>query len=106
MVGASRSKGASTGGPAADVRGSEAVPPLRPPGRIHREEGTMSSPKRQLTWVVVMSAILAVGTAASVDAQQTVKIGLLATLEGPFAAGGQDGMPVSYTHLTLPTSDL
>ena len=52
----------------------------------------MSSPKRQLTWVVVMSAILAVGAAASVDAQQTVKIGLLATLEGPFAAGGQDGM--------------
>ena len=47
----------------------------------------MSSPKRQLTWVVVMSAILAVGAAASVDAQQTVKIGLLATLEGPFAAG-------------------
>ena len=26
------------------------------------------------------------------QAQQTVKIGLLATLEGPFAAGGQDGM--------------
>ena len=52
----------------------------------------MSSPKRQLTWVVVMSAILAVGAAVSVDAQQTVKIGLLATLEGPFAAGGQDGM--------------
>ena len=123
MVGASRSKGASTapsepppepgcagkpalerrrlrhapercapGGPAADVRDSEAVPPPRPPGRIHREEGTMSSPKRQRTWVVVMSAILAVGAAASVDAQQTVKIGLLATLEGPFAAGGQDGM--------------
>ena len=52
----------------------------------------MSSPKRQLTWVVVVSAILAVGAVGSVDAQQTVKIGLLATLEGPFAAGGQDGM--------------
>lgn len=30
--------------------------------------------------------------AASANAQETVKIGLLATLEGPFAAGGQDGM--------------
>ena len=29
--------------------------------------------------------------AAPAQAQQTIKIGLLATLEGPFAAGGQDG---------------
>lgn len=30
--------------------------------------------------------------ATTVNAQETIKIGLLATLEGPFAAGGQDGM--------------
>src|SRR5215467_8491710 len=30
--------------------------------------------------------------AAGAQAQETIKIGLLATLEGPFAAGGQDGM--------------
>src|SRR5262245_53830222 len=35
-----------------------------------------------------MSLVLASGAGA----QETVKIGLLATLEGPFAAGGQDGM--------------
>src|SRR5215467_2310057 len=29
---------------------------------------------------------------AGAQAQETIKIGLLATLEGPFAAGGQDGM--------------
>src|SRR5215510_16516244 len=30
--------------------------------------------------------------AGGAQAQETIKIGLLATLEGPFAAGGQDGM--------------
>ena len=38
--------------------------------------------------IAALGATLA-GTAA---AQDTIKIGLLATLEGPFAAGGQDGM--------------
>ena len=38
------------------------------------------------------AAILAVVLAGGATAQQPVKIGLLATLEGPFAAGGQDGM--------------
>jgi branched-chain amino acid transport system substrate-binding protein len=37
-------------------------------------------------------AILAVVLVGGATAQQPVKIGLLATLEGPFAAGGQDGM--------------
>jgi branched-chain amino acid transport system substrate-binding protein len=37
-------------------------------------------------------ATMVVAVAATADAQQVVKIGLLATLEGPFAAGGQDGM--------------
>ena len=38
-------------------------------------------------------ALVALATVAgSASAQQVVKIGLLATLEGPFAAGGQDGM--------------
>src|SRR5262245_31847488 len=41
-----------------------------------------------------MLAIAAIGAAVAgtANAQQVVKIGLLATLEGPFAAGGQDGM--------------
>ncbi|HEX2888425.1 ABC transporter substrate-binding protein [Vineibacter terrae] len=37
------------------------------------------------------AAVAAVLPAAA-QAQDTIKIGLLATLEGPFAAGGQDGM--------------
>lgn len=37
-------------------------------------------------------AAVATVFAAAAQAQETVKIGLLATLEGPFAAGGQDGM--------------
>ncbi|HZO02398.1 MAG TPA: ABC transporter substrate-binding protein [Burkholderiales bacterium] len=47
--------------------------------------------KRALVRTLVAAAVLAAfsGTAS---AQQTVKIGLLATLEGPFAAGGADGM--------------
>ena len=32
------------------------------------------------------------GLAGTAYAQQTIKVGLLATLEGPFAAGGADGM--------------
>jgi branched-chain amino acid transport system substrate-binding protein len=37
-------------------------------------------------------AAMVVAVAGTANAQQVVKIGLLATLEGPFAAGGQDGM--------------
>ncbi|MGE0719303.1 MAG: ABC transporter substrate-binding protein [Alphaproteobacteria bacterium] len=39
-------------------------------------------------------AISAIATVLSwgANAQDTIKVGLLATLEGPFAAGGQDGM--------------
>jgi len=53
----------------------------------------MKSLTRQLLWTVVVAAMLAVVVAGGATAQpQVVKIGLLATLEGPFAAGGQDGM--------------
>jgi branched-chain amino acid transport system substrate-binding protein len=40
---------------------------------------------------LIGAAVLA-AFAGAAHAQQPVKIGLLATLEGPFAAGGQDGM--------------
>jgi branched-chain amino acid transport system substrate-binding protein len=41
---------------------------------------------------VAAAGLAAVGGAAFAQSGQPVKIGLLATLEGPFAAGGQDGM--------------
>jgi branched-chain amino acid transport system substrate-binding protein len=47
--------------------------------------------KRALVRTLVAAAVLASFSGAAF-AQQTVKIGLLATLEGPFAAGGADGM--------------
>jgi branched-chain amino acid transport system substrate-binding protein len=40
----------------------------------------------------VLGAAITVAFAGSAFAQESVKIGLLATLEGPFAAGGADGM--------------
>jgi branched-chain amino acid transport system substrate-binding protein len=40
----------------------------------------------------VISAAFVVAFAGSAYAQDSIKIGLLATLEGPFAAGGADGM--------------
>jgi len=53
----------------------------------------MKSLKRRLLWTAVVAALLAVVVAGGATAQApVVKIGLLATLEGPFAAGGQDGM--------------
>jgi branched-chain amino acid transport system substrate-binding protein len=51
----------------------------------------MKSPIRQCTRMLAL-AVLVAAVAGAADAQQVVKIGLLATLEGPFAAGGQDGM--------------
>jgi branched-chain amino acid transport system substrate-binding protein len=39
-----------------------------------------------------LGAALAALCAGTAEAQDTIKIGVLATLEGPFAAGGQDGM--------------
>jgi branched-chain amino acid transport system substrate-binding protein len=47
--------------------------------------------KRHLLRSVLSVAVVA-AFAGTVQAQETLKIGLLATLEGPFAAGGQDGM--------------
>src|SRR5712692_6765919 len=79
--------------PAEDVTRARGGPLSWPRCRIHREEETMKSLKRQLVWTVVVAAMLAVVVAGGATAQQqVVKIGLLATLEGPFAAGGQDGM--------------
>jgi branched-chain amino acid transport system substrate-binding protein len=53
----------------------------------------MRSLRQQWFWGAGAGAILAVVLAGgAVAQQQPVKIGLLATLEGPFAAGGQDGM--------------
>jgi branched-chain amino acid transport system substrate-binding protein len=53
----------------------------------------MRSLRQRWFWGSVAGAILAVVLAGgAVAQQQPVKIGLLATLEGPFAAGGQDGM--------------
>ena len=53
----------------------------------------MTSLTRRLLWTGVGAAALAAVVAGGAIAQApAVKIGLLATLEGPFAAGGQDGM--------------
>ena len=51
----------------------------------------MTSFNRQCIRQLALAAVFTV-LAGTADAQQVVKIGLLATLEGPFAAGGQDGM--------------
>ena len=53
----------------------------------------MTSLTRRLLWTAVGAVALAAAVAGGAIAQApAVKIGLLATLEGPFAAGGQDGM--------------
>ena len=46
--------------------------------------------KRITGWLIGVALVATL--AGGVQAQDSVKIGLLATLEGPFAAGGQDGM--------------
>ncbi len=51
----------------------------------------MKQSKKLFVRTLVAAAVVA-AFAAPASAQQVVKIGLLATLEGPFAAGGQDGM--------------
>src|SRR5215510_14444198 len=51
----------------------------------------MTSLTRQCLRTLAVAAMI-VALAVPAHAQQVVKIGLLATLEGPFAAGGQDGM--------------
>ena len=51
----------------------------------------MKQSKRMFVRTLVGAAVLS-AFAGVASAQQTIKIGLLATLEGPFAAGGQDGM--------------
>ena len=53
----------------------------------------MESRKRTFVRALVAATVIAViGGAAFAQSPPPVKIGLLATLEGPFAAGGQDGM--------------
>ncbi len=51
----------------------------------------MRQSKRGFVRTLVCAAVLSAFSGAAI-AQQTIKIGLLATLEGPFAAGGADGM--------------
>ncbi|MGH8698670.1 MAG: ABC transporter substrate-binding protein [Burkholderiales bacterium] len=51
----------------------------------------MRQSKRVFARTLVAAAVVA-AFAAPAAAQQVIKIGLLATLEGPFAAGGQDSM--------------
>jgi branched-chain amino acid transport system substrate-binding protein len=51
----------------------------------------MHAGKRKFMRTLVGAAVLS-AFAGAASAQQTIKIGLLATLEGPFAAGGADGM--------------
>src|SRR5256714_8804097 len=52
----------------------------------------MESRKRTFVRALIAAVVLAAAGGAAVAKAQPVKIGLLATLEGPFAAGGQDGM--------------
>jgi branched-chain amino acid transport system substrate-binding protein len=47
---------------------------------------------RRSLFAAAMGAVSMMALSAGAHAQETIKIGLLATLEGPFAAGGQDGM--------------
>jgi branched-chain amino acid transport system substrate-binding protein len=54
-------------------------------------EVTMRKMTRRLL-CTVMGTGMFVGLAGVADAQETLKVGLLATLEGPFAAPGQDSM--------------
>jgi branched-chain amino acid transport system substrate-binding protein len=51
----------------------------------------MRQMKRMFVRTLIGTAVFA-AFAGAAGAQQTIKIGLLATLEGPFAAGGHDGM--------------
>ncbi len=51
----------------------------------------MKQPRRQFICTLAGAAVLAAFTGTA-SAQDTIKIGVLATLEGPFAAGGQDGI--------------
>src|SRR5262245_27204088 len=55
------------------------------------EEGTMTEGSSKLLGAA-LGAAFAIALVPAASAQETIKIGLLATLEGPFAAGGQDGM--------------
>src|SRR6185369_655986 len=67
--------------------------PARPDVNSKRRE-SMDSRKKTIVraLVVVVAAVLAIVSGAAIAQAPPVKIGLLATLEGPFAAGGQDGM--------------
>jgi len=51
----------------------------------------MKPSRRTFARTVIGAAVFAL-FAGGAAAQETIKIGVLATLEGPFAAGGQDGM--------------
>jgi len=51
----------------------------------------VKQPRRQFICTLAGAAVLAAFTGTA-SAQDTIKIGVLATLEGPFAAGGHDGI--------------
>lgn len=48
--------------------------------------------QRRIFGRTLLAVAMGVAFASAAHAQETIKIGLLATLEGPFAAGGQDGI--------------
>jgi branched-chain amino acid transport system substrate-binding protein len=71
---------------------------MTPPGpqrghvrRLHPTEDDVTHTAQRITGWLIGAALVA-ALAGGVHAQDSIKIGLLATLEGPFAAGGQDGM--------------
>jgi branched-chain amino acid transport system substrate-binding protein len=51
----------------------------------------MKSNRRSFVRTAIAAAVMS-GLGLAAQAQETIKIGVLATLEGPFAAGGADGM--------------
>src|SRR5260221_7283044 len=57
-------------------------------------------PKAYVLGTLASTAMVAL-LAGGAHAQETIKIGLLATLEGPFAAGGQDGIRGAQVPLQL-----
>jgi branched-chain amino acid transport system substrate-binding protein len=56
------------------------------------QQGRNKMLARRSLFAAAMGAVSVMALSAGAYAQETIKIGLLATLEGPFAAGGQDGM--------------
>src|SRR5512138_1363407 len=60
--------------------------------RPQQQRGVQKMQRRRLFGRTLVAAALAAAFAGAAQAQEVLKVGLVATLEGPFAAGGQDGM--------------